>query len=75
MSFWNVSQSFNVNCTSGFKLKGAGIDDAIWFKFKTDIPSVQEICDVKIADHFPIKKTTTLYYSWDERIRLVGHQG
>lgn len=34
----------------GFKLLGSGIDDAIWFKFKTDVTDVQNIFDGKVVD-------------------------
>lgn len=34
----------------GYKLEGSGIDDAIWFKFKTDVSEAQEIFDIKVVD-------------------------
>lgn len=34
----------------GFKLEGSGIDDAIWFKFKTDVAEVQDIFNSKVVD-------------------------
>lgn len=41
----------SVKITSlGFKLRGSGIDDAIWFKFKTDSANLAEIFDVATVD-------------------------
>lgn len=34
----------------GYKLEGSGIDDAIWFKFKTNISDVNNIFDSKVVD-------------------------
>ena len=34
----------------GYKLEGSGIDDAIWFKFSTDVSEVKELFDIKVVD-------------------------
>ena len=34
----------------GYKLEGSGIDDAIWFKFRTDVSEVKELFDIKVVD-------------------------
>ena len=39
----------------GYKLEGSGIDDAIWFKFKTDVSDLKEIFDSKVVDTSKLK--------------------
>lgn len=34
----------------GLYLVGSGIDDALWFKFHSDAPTIQEIFDAKVID-------------------------
>jgi hypothetical protein len=34
----------------GYKLLGSGIDDAIWFKFKTQCTDISEIFDTQVVD-------------------------
>jgi len=65
----------------GYKLEGSGIDDAIWFKFWTDVSGVQEIFDVKVVDTSKFKTGFTFSHEmkeikwWDvENKELLGGQ-
>jgi hypothetical protein len=46
----------------GFKLQGSGIDDAIWFKFKTEITDIHKIFINKVVDTSKFKKGFTFIY-------------
>ena len=50
----------------GFKLEGSGIDDAIWFKFKTNIVEVQEIFDDKVVDTSKFEDNFTFTHEMNE---------
>ncbi len=50
----------------GFKLEGSGIDDAIWFKFKTNIVDVQEIFDGKVVDTSKFEEYFTFTHEMNE---------
>ena len=50
----------------GFKLEGSGIDDAIWFKFKTDISNVREIFDSEVVDTSTFKDGFAFANDMDE---------
>jgi len=50
----------------GFKLEGSGIDDAIWFKFKTNIVDVQEIFDGKVVDTSKFEDYFTFTHEMNE---------
>ena len=65
----------------GFKLEGSGIDDAIWFKFKSGISDVQKIFDVKVVDTSKFKTGFTFIHEmkelkwWDVKNKeLLGGQ-
>jgi len=65
----------------GFKLEGSGIDDAIWFKFKTDVSDVQKIFDIKVVDTSKFKTGFTFIHEmkelkwWDVKNKeLLGGQ-
>ncbi|MCK4542438.1 MAG: hypothetical protein KAU17_09400 [Spirochaetales bacterium] len=51
----------------GFKLEGSGIDDAIWFKFKTKSANLAEIFDSKVVD---TSKFTNDFSSFHEMKKL-----
>lgn len=40
----------------GYKFQGSGMDDAIWFKFKTDAAAIEDIFDSKIVDASEFKE-------------------
>ena len=50
----------------GFKLGGSGIDDAIWFKFKTDISDLHEIFDGSVVDASRFKDGFTFTHEMDK---------
>ncbi len=50
----------------GFKIEGSGIDDAIWFKFKTDASDVDKIFDSKVVNTSKFKDGFTFIHKMDE---------
>ncbi len=65
----------------GYKLEGSGIDDAIWFKFKTDVSEAQEIFDIKVVDTAKFKNGFSFVHDmtelrwWDVKNKeLLGGQ-
>ena len=44
----------------GFKLRGSGIDDAIWFKFKAKASKVAEVFDTAVVDVSEFKQGFTM---------------
>jgi len=44
----------------GFKLRGSGIDDAIWFKFKVKASEVAEVFDTAVVDVSEFKDGFTM---------------
>jgi len=65
----------------GFKLEGSGIDDAIWFKFETDITDLHQIFDSNIVDSYKFENDYTSIYEvngldwWDvKEKKLIGGQ-
>jgi len=44
----------------GFKLRGSGIDDAIWFKFKAKASEVAEVFDTAVVDVSEFKQGFTM---------------
>ncbi|MCP3935210.1 MAG: hypothetical protein GY708_07545 [Actinomycetia bacterium] len=49
----------------GYKLEGSGIDDAIWFKFKTRASDPAEIFDTSIVDVTTFKKGFSFLYEME----------
>jgi len=67
--------------TLGFKLEGSGIDDAIWFKFETNIMDLHQIFDSNIVDTYKFENNYTSLYEvnglewWDVKgKKLIGGQ-
>ncbi len=65
----------------GFKLEGSGIDDAIWFKFKTDETDLSQVFDPKAVDVTKFKENFTFLSQikglewWDVKDKsLLGGQ-
>lgn len=50
----------------GFRLEGSGIDDAIWFKFKTNSTEFSQVFDANIVDITKFKKDFTFPYEMKE---------
>jgi hypothetical protein len=65
----------------GYRLEGSGIDDAIWFKFKTNVESLSDIFDKTIVDtakfikdyKFLCHKNELQWWDADKK-KLIGEQ-
>jgi len=65
----------------GFKLEGSGIDDAIWFKFKTNTTNLSQVFDTTVVDVTKFKENFTFLSQltglkwWDVKDKnLLGGQ-
>ena len=63
----------------GFKLHGSGIDDRIWFKFKTDSRSLSDVFDTEVVDISAFRSNYSFHIRdnnpewWDiSEFRLTG---
>jgi len=56
-----LNPSINISPV-GYKIIGSGIDDAIWFIFKTDTAEIQDIFDSKVVDTSEFKEGFTFNY-------------
>ena len=54
-----LNSSINISPV-GYRFQGSGMDDAIWFKFKTDAAEIQDIFDSKVVDTSEFKEGFSL---------------